>query len=207
MPIQFTHTNKLMHECLQEIEDYWTQEKARLVAREAAFERETWDEVDKIDASKKPKISADAFGLAAFMFSEVVRHQGCYLLRSEFSHWDVDPDGEFVPTEHRPDRTGYEDFENHRHISDYFISKEPGIHFLIMGLASAEFLYLKLRVSFPDVHFRICVIFPVRPFEFDPEDTHIRDDCVVRFHAVREGEVIYGPLEEFRHEAMGILEF
>jgi len=207
MPIQFTRTNKLMDECLREVEDYWTQEKARLLARQAAFDSENWDEVDRIDAAEKPKASADAFGLADLIFSDVVRHQGCYLLRSKFSRWDVDPDGEFVPTEHTPDRSGREDFENHRHISDYFISKEPGIHFLIVGLAWAEFLYLKLRVSFPDVHFRICVSFSVKPFEFDPEDTHIRDDCVVRFHAIREGEVIYGPLEEFRHEAMGILEF
>ncbi len=206
MPIQFTRTNKLMDESLREVEDYWAQERARLVAQEAAFEREDWDEVDRIVATEQ-KAGVDAFELAAFMFSEIIRHRGCYLLRSEFSRWEVDPDGEFVPTEHRPDRTGYEDFENHRHISDYFISKEPGIHFLIMGLALAEFLYLKLRVTFPDVHFRICVIFPVRPFDFDPEDTHIRDDCVVRFHAIREGEVIYGPLEEFRHDAMGILEF
>lgn len=38
------------------------------------------------------------------------------------------------------------------------------------------------------------------------EDFPIRYDCVVQFHAVRKGEVIYDDLEAFLFEAMGVID-
>jgi hypothetical protein len=196
-----------MDECLREIEDCWAQEKARLAALQASLECEDWKSTDEPETDERTPVSVDALALTNLMLCDIVCHKGCYLLRRWRESWDADPDGQFVPTDRFPHRSEYEDFENHFHVGDCFISQEPGIHFLIMGLALAEVIYIKLRLSFPDVHFRISMSFSVRPFEFDPENTHIRDDCVVRFHAIREGENLYVPPQEYLHEAVGVLEF
>jgi hypothetical protein len=207
MPIRFTHTNRLMDECLREIEDYWAQEEARLAALQASRECEGWKDTDESETDERTAVRMHVPTLTNLMLCNIVRHKGCDLLRRWRESWDADPDGQFGPTERFPNRSEYEDFENHFHVGDCFISEEPGIHFLIMGLALAEVIYVKLRLSYPDVHFRIPMSFSVKPFEFDPEDIHIRDDCVVRFHAIREGENLYVPPEEYLHEAVGVLEF
>jgi hypothetical protein len=177
--MQFTYTNRLMDECLRELESYWSDEKTRL--------------------------RGDVLRFAGFIMADVVCHQGCYILRSDQAEWDVDPDGEFIPDHIIPDRSGYEDFANHHHAREFITSNEPSIGFLAVGLALAEILHLKLRQNFPTVHFRISAGFPVKPLNLD--DDQIRNDCRVSFHAVREGEVIFENLENFRHDAMGILEF
>ncbi len=177
--MQLTYTNRLMDECLQELEVYWSDEKVRL--------------------------RGDVLRFASFIMADIVRHQGCYILRSDQADWDLDPDGEFIPDHIVPDRSGYEDFANHHHVCEFIASNKPSIGFLAVGLALTEILHLKLRQSFPAVHFRIVVSFPVKPL--DPDEGQIRNDCRVSFHAIREGEVIFGDLEDFRYDAMGILEF
>lgn len=176
--MQFTHTNRLMGECLQQLRAHWSPESARL--------------------------DGDTLDFARLLTAGVVRHRGCYVLRRSQDEWGVDPDGAFTPSGVIPDRSGYEDFSNSVRVSEFVRVEEPDIGVLGVGLALAEALALKLRASFPAVRFRVMVSFRGKPL--GPDDADFMRDCRVSFHAVREGEAVIGDLESFRYEAVGILE-
>lgn len=194
--VAFTYTNKLMDDCLQELEAYLNDDK--------------------------PKFKGDIIRLNQFILSDIITHQGCYLLTYAMpAGLKVEPQKEFVPDEYFPDRTGYECYENHVHTQDILRSSKPGIHHLATGISLAEILCLKLLARYPDIKFHIIVSFPVRPIVLDnvkptyiasasssplEGDTAVRNDCTVRFHAVRENEIIYDDLEAFRFEAMSVIE-
>lgn len=179
MKTPFTYQNELMKECLLELDDYWH--------------------------SRNPELDGNSVAFANLVFSKIVRHKGCYLLRNEANKEDPDPNGEFLPDKMFPDRSGFEDSQNHFHLSGIVTAQEPSIGFLGIGLSIVELLYLKLHHDFPDEHFRITLSYPVKPF--DDGDTYVRDDCRISFHAIRSGEVIFTDLESYQFEALGIWEF
>lgn len=176
--MQFTHTNRLMGECLQQLQAHWSSESARL--------------------------DGDTLGFARLLMADIVRHRGCYILRRSQDEWGVDADGAFTPSSVIPDRSGYEDFSNGVRVSEFVQVDAPDIGVLGVGLALAEALALKLRASFPAVRFRVMVSFRGR--SLGPGDTAFMRDCRVSFHAVREGEAVIGDLDSFRYEAIGIVE-
>ena len=172
-------------------------------------------------SSRKSRYNGDIVRFSRFILSNVVIHQGCYLFEYAIPRGlELNPTQEFSPDEHFPDRTGYECSENHVHTQDILRSNKPGLHHLATAVSLAEILRLKL-CAFANVQFRIIVGFPVKPLVIEnkepthiasrsiwpnEEDNQIRDDSTVRFHAVRNGEVIYDDLEAFRFDAMGVME-
>ncbi|NVM46966.1 MAG: hypothetical protein HWN79_18830, partial [Candidatus Lokiarchaeota archaeon] len=76
---------------------------------------------------------------------------------------------------------------------------------LAVGISLVNILWLKLNYLFPNVHFRIDISYPVIKI-FD-ENEFIKDDCRISFHAIRENEEIYLDLEEYKYEAVGVLEW
>lgn len=192
----FTSTNKLMDASLRDLAAYLDDGRAGF--------------------------NGNVIGLVRLLQTKVVIHQGCYLLGWGPGGLEPQPDAEFVPDRMHPDRTGVECFENHQHVTDLLQYRkrivQPGNHYLGIGLLVAEILRLKLALAFPDVRFRIIVSFPVRsigpgtyPGSVSSATVGLEQvtmyDCIVRFHAVRQGEVIYDDLENFKTEAIGVVEF
>ncbi len=71
----------------------------------------------------------------------------------------------------------------------------------------AEVLRLKLLAKFPGVPFQVFLSYPVLPIDED-DNYHLRGDCIVRFHSVREGEIGFVvDLEDCHYEACGIIEW
>jgi hypothetical protein len=178
MKTPFTHQNELMKKCLLELDDYW---------------------------NNNPELAGNSVAFANLVFSNVVRHKGCYLLQNEAKKEDLNPDGEFLPDKMFPDRSGFEDSQNHFHLSGIMTAQEPSIGFLGIGLSIVELLHLKLHHDFPEEHFRITLSYPVKPL--GNGDTYVRDDCRISFHAIRSGEVIFDDPENYKFEAFGIREF
>ena len=176
--MQFTYANRLMGECLQRLQDRWSDENASL--------------------------AGDTLRFAHLLTAGIVRHRGCYILRRSQDEWGVDPEGAFTPDGVIPDRSGYEDFANHLRVSEFVRPEVPDIGVLGVGVALAEALSLKLRTGFPGVRFRIMVSFRGRPL--GPDDRDFMRDCRVSFHALRQGEAVIGDLESFHYEAIGIIE-
>jgi hypothetical protein len=144
-------------------------------------------------------------GNVSDFLSEIVIYQGCYVMESALPKSIIpQPDQAFEPNEYIPDRSGYEYFENHLHTSGLFRDGTKGLHHLLMGVMLAEQLKNKLKLSYPEVTFRIIVSVNVIPF--DNEDEDVMNDCVVRFYAVREGENILDEIEEYLYDAIGIID-
>lgn len=172
----FTTKNAIMENCLQEL-------------------------ITSID----PDLKCGIFGLSKALLSRFVIHQGCYLLECALPRGFIPyPEQEFTSSRIFPDRTGYECGENHLHTSYLLANHEKGYHHLLAGIVVADNLRYKLKSEFPPGRFRIIVSFNVFPMGEDDDD--IRKDCTVRFHSVRTGEVIYDDLEDFKYEAMGVIE-
>jgi hypothetical protein len=90
-----------------------------------------------------------------------------------------------------PDRTGFECFVNHVHISDFIEGEVDASMMHLQGLLLAEELERKLK---PLGRFRIIV-------------SCDEMDCAVRFHRLRPGELwVLDDLETYREEALLILE-
>jgi len=151
------------------------------------------------------RVHGDLSALSKVLLSNFVVHQGCYLLEYTIPKgFTPIPEQEFISDEFFPDRTGYECSENHLHTSDLLNNNQKGIHHLLAGIIIADNLRYKLKSVFPCSRFRIIVSFPVLALSADDEE--IKKDCTVRFHAIREGEIIYDNLDDFKFEAMGIIE-
>lgn len=142
--------------------------------------------------------------LAKILLSNFVIHQGCYLLEFTLPEdFSSNPDQVFTRSNFA-DRTGYECYENHLHTIDIIKGSQPGIHHLLTGIIIADNLRYKLKAMFPSTRFRIIVSFPVLPLSAD--DDEIKNDCTIRFHLVRDGEYIFDNLDDFKFEAMGVIE-
>jgi len=174
----FTTKNILMENCLQEL-------------------------ITSTDSA--PGFQCEIFNLSKVLLSGFAIHQGCYLREYGLPKGFVPiPEQEFVPDKVFPDRTGFECFENHLHSTDLLKNYKKSIYHLLTGIIVADNLKYKLKSVFPLVKFRIIVSFSVLPLSAD--DDEIKNDCTVRFHAIRDGEFIYDNLGDFKFEAIGIIE-
>ena len=187
---RFTQTNRLMDECLPQAEAYLSDSATRLPVR-------------------------DVTGLAALLQAEIVIDRGCYRLRWPGVNWEPEPEAEFEPDSHFPDRTCWEDFDSHFHEDAVWgwntEGKDgAGIHHLVLALVAADVLRLKLKETFPRVRFQITVSFNAKPTELDDEEMIARNVMVgwrVSFNAVRRGEgSVLGDLDSFLYDAIGILD-
>ena len=94
-------------------------------------------------------------------------------------------------------RTQFEAFENHIHMSD-FILNEHGLILLDFGLAIAKVLSLKLNSVFPRYKFRIIISYDIT------NKFGNYNDCVIRFHKLRSGEKwLANNLEDYKEDAVG----
>jgi len=151
-------------------------------------------------------IQCDISALSKILLSNFVIHQGCYLLDYSLpSGFNPIPEQEFIPDKSFLDRTGYECFQNHLHTRDLLKSKKKSLHHLLTGIIIADNLKYKLKVSFPSRKFRIIVSYPVLPLS--EEDNEIKNDCAIRFHLMRKSEYFISDLEEFKFDAIGIIDF
>lgn len=109
------------------------------------------------------------------------------LLSSEFFEWDGcillgavndknELDTRFKPNKYYKDRTGYEAFCNHIHVSDYFPElEECPLQSLILALRILEVWEVKLMRSFPGIKFHLIL-------------SHDEFGSVLRFHKYRHEE-------------------
>jgi hypothetical protein len=143
--------------------------------------------------------------LLEVLLSKFIIHQGCYLLECALPpDFSPKPEQAFIPKYPFPDRTGYECYQNHLHTSDILKDSDKGLQNLLTGIIIADNLRYKLKSAFPSHRFRIFLSYNVLPiFADEPE---IMNECVVRFHSVRDGEYIYNNLDDFKFEAMGLVE-
>jgi hypothetical protein len=143
--------------------------------------------------------------LSEVLLSNIVIHKGCYLLEFALPK-DIhpEPEADFAPDDNFPDRTGYECFKNHIHTMDILEDSQKGLHHLLTGIIIAEHLRYKLKSIFPFQIFRIIVSYPVLPITKD--DAEIKNDCTVRFHSVRDNEIIYENLDDYQFDAIGIIQ-
>ncbi len=160
---------------------------------------------DVIEASNSQTVVRyDISILSKVLLSSFVMHQGCYLLEFALpAGFHPNPEQAF-PKSNFTNQTSYECYENHLHTVDILKRSKQGINHLLTGIILADYFRYKLEVVFPAQRFRIIVSYPVLPIS--PEDHEIKNDCTVRFHAVRDGEVIFDNLDDFKYEAMGIIE-
>ena len=199
--MQFTQTNKLMRQCLSKVEKYW-QELGRYEAN-----------AQKRNKALLPlypsfiKLSGDAIAFSRFMLADIVKNKGCYLITyPNGTKKELDPEGEFIPDKHAENRSIYEDFQNHFHLEGSFIgfdNYEIGV--LITGLGIIEVLCLKLKSNYPNEHFLVSLSYPVKPWEKNEDNVFC--DCRISFNAVRDDETVFGDIEKFELEAMGIIEW
>ena len=174
----FTNKNALMENCLQEL-------------------------ITSIDTNSDFK--CEISNLSKALLSRFVIHQGCYLLEYALPKDFVPyPEQKFVRSQIFSDRTALECSENHLHTQDLLEDHNEGLHHLLAGVIVADNLRYKLKSEFPSGKFRIIVSFPFFPLGKD--DGEIKNDCTVRFHSIRDGELVYASLDDFKYEAIGIVD-
>lgn len=138
----------------------------------------TMEDVDKLGKS---------FNVTQIMGDQpcFVESQGCVFMHG-FSH---NAERHVVGDFH--DRTGFECFINHVHLSD-FVEIE-GIHRLWVGFQYVAVLSEELKKEFPERRFTIII-------SYGPDTA---GDCVVRFHCTRENEQwLSDDLEGYETEAV-----
>ena len=151
-------------------------------------------------------VQCDISALSKILLSNFVIHQGCYLLEYSLpTGFNPIPNQEFIPDKSFFDRTSYEYFQNHLHTRELLTSTKTSLHHLLTGIIIADNLKDKLKVSFPSRKFRIIVSYPVLPLS--AEEDEIKNDCTIRFHAMREGEYFISDLDEFKFDAIGVIDF
>jgi hypothetical protein len=174
----FTTKNAIMANCLQEL-------------------------ITSIDSNSV--FQCEISDLSEALLSRFVIHQGGYLLEYALLKGFVpNPEQEFIPSQSLLDRTGYECSKNHLHTRDLLEDDKKGLHHLLAGIIFADNLRYKLKSKFPFSKFKIIVGFSV--FPLSKGDNEIKNDCTIRFHSIRDGESIYDNLENFKTDAVGIIE-
>ncbi|MBP2635483.1 MAG: hypothetical protein H6Q72_1390 [Firmicutes bacterium] len=109
--------------------------------------------------------------------SEFIEWDGCVLLEAVNDENALDT--HFKPNEYYPDRTEYEAFCNHIHISDYLPeSEECPLQSLVLALKILEVWESKLMNSFPGLKFHLIL-------------SHDEFGSVLRFHKFRQEEGLW----------------
>ena len=199
-----TIKNTLMEKCLEELTTlYDTRNQEFAKYQKIINEREPTEAENLLVASFGYQYNI--YALADIMLSGFVIHNGCYLTEYAIHEGVIPiPEPELIPGRYY-DRTDYETSGNHIHTMDLLMDDHNDIFQLMTGMIVADHWRYKLKSTFPSVKFRIIVSYSV--VNMPGDEREIIHDCVVRFHAVRDGEnYLSENLEGYKMEAVGIIE-
>jgi hypothetical protein len=141
----------------------------------------------RIDPERPPPLAAK---LRRLLEPGILSLDGCWLLASQL------PAGTSGTRDQFPDRTGYEAFVNHIHITDALGEAGECSPWLALGQAMALGLELEALVA-AHGSFQIVVA----------ADMDLPADCNVRFYKLRSGEIwIEDDLEGYAHEGILVIQ-
>lgn len=151
--------------------------------------------LEKIAKGKNLKLKGNLPHFTNLILAPIICKEDCYLLSS------VANLSSEATYKNYTNRTECEVSQNHIHIFDYTTGKSRNLILLKIGIDVARMLAYRLKLEASECRFKISV-------SYDIENEFGYNDCVVRFHKVRENEEYLGDNPRYfpTSAAVGVIE-